>query len=148
MTRPHRRLFGMAQPKVPADLLRAPPLRQQISRQFAELEVGVEAPAMSTCPASGRLAVRVERTITPACVGVAAQLTRDRAVRVLRFLLKVAEPQSKPTVVWYDERASRDRDAGARLAFMKLAGPCTIVSVRAVTAISVLHSWHGYGGAS
>lgn len=78
VTQPHRRLVRMVQSKVPADLLRAPPLLQQICHQVSELEVGVEATPMSACSARGRLTVRIKRPISAACMGVPAQFTRDR----------------------------------------------------------------------
>jgi Insertion element 4 transposase N-terminal len=81
MAQPHPRLARKPQPQVAADLLRAPPLSQQLSDQLAQLAVALDPPPVRAGTARGRAAVGLERTVTAAPDCVAAQLTRDRRRR-------------------------------------------------------------------
>jgi hypothetical protein len=75
VTQPHLPLAGKLQPQVPADLLRAPPLRQQFGDQLPQLAVGLDPPPVT---ARGCAAMGLERPVAAAARGVAAQLTGDR----------------------------------------------------------------------
>lgn len=81
VAQPHRRLVGEPSAQVTTDLLGAPALEQQLADQLAQLEVGLDTPPMTTGTAHGRVTVRLERAVTPAASGVAAQLARDRRGR-------------------------------------------------------------------
>jgi hypothetical protein len=61
-----------------ADLLRAPPLAQQLANHLAQLEAGLNATPMMPHAAHHRTPVRLERTVTPAPGRIPAQLPRDR----------------------------------------------------------------------
>jgi hypothetical protein len=50
VTEPHRRLAGEPQPQLPADLLRAPPLRQQLGDQLPQLAAGLDPPPVAAGP--------------------------------------------------------------------------------------------------
>ena len=66
------------QAQVPTDLLRAPPLPEELDQQHAELSVGLHAPGRVTSTTSARPLVRVEGPIDAARGRVAAKLTRNR----------------------------------------------------------------------
>src|SRR5579875_3123854 len=76
MTQPHVRVVTEPGVQVTADLLRAPPLRQQLGRQPPQLDIGVNpevAPANSSRTST---TVRVKRPVTTAAADgrIAAQL--------------------------------------------------------------------------
>ncbi len=81
MTQPHRRVLREALPEVPADLLRAPPLRQQLGNETAQLRVHRDPATMMTAAASDRTTVRLERPIALLRCRVTPQLSRDRRRR-------------------------------------------------------------------
>jgi len=78
VTQPHPRLVGEPSAQVPADLLRAPPLEQQLADQLAQLEVGLDPPLMTSGATRRRPPMGLERTVTSAAGCVAAQFARDR----------------------------------------------------------------------
>jgi hypothetical protein len=63
---------------VTADLLRAPPLRQQLGDQLPQVTVGLDAPPMIAGSARGCAAVCLQRPVRSAAQDITAQLTRDR----------------------------------------------------------------------
>jgi len=81
VTQPPPRLARKLQPQVTADLLRAPPLREQLGDQLPHLAVGLDPPPVTAAPARGCPAMGLERPVTAAARGVAAQLTRNRRRR-------------------------------------------------------------------
>ena len=74
MAQPHRRIVGEAQRKVTADLLRAPPLEQQLGDHGAKLFAGLKPPPVVTCSPGGGAAMSVERAIPATGDSVAPQL--------------------------------------------------------------------------
>lgn len=63
------------------DLLGTPALRQQLTDHLSQLDLGVDSTPMVTRPPNGGTAVRLERRITLARRGIAAQLAWDRRRR-------------------------------------------------------------------
>ena len=61
VTQPHRRLVREPQAQLTGNLLRAPPLEQQLMDQLAELEVGLNAPPMTSGAAGRRMPMSFER---------------------------------------------------------------------------------------
>jgi hypothetical protein len=81
VTQPHRRLVREPLAEMPADLLRAPALRQQLVDHPSQHDVRMDPAAVVTRSASGRPTVRLERAIPLGRRGVAAQLARHRRRR-------------------------------------------------------------------
>ena len=86
----------VARPQVAGDLLRAPPLRQQLTDQPPQCGV-VSTRADDRGPGGRRLAVGVERAVAAVAAAVAAQLTGDRRGRPADLLGDL--PDAQPGVV-------------------------------------------------
>jgi len=74
MAQPHRRVVGEAQPKMAADLLRAPPLTKQLGDHAAEMIVDLDPAPVVTCSTRGGAVMSVERAISATGWRVAPQL--------------------------------------------------------------------------
>ena len=61
-----------------ADLLRAPPLREELDHEPAQLVVDLQPARVTPRPTSRSRAMRLERPVAPAGGAVAAQLAGDR----------------------------------------------------------------------
>ena len=81
MAQPHRRVFGKAVAQVAADLLRAPPPKQELGDHGAEVLVGLDTAPMMTCSAHRGATLSVEGAIPAASHRVASELTRNRRRR-------------------------------------------------------------------
>lgn len=77
MTQPHGRVVGEAQSKMAADLLRTPPLPEQLGDHLAKLIVDFDAPSVRACHAYGGATMSVERPIPATGDRVAPQFPRD-----------------------------------------------------------------------
>jgi hypothetical protein len=64
--------------QVTADLLRAPPLDQQLGDEFTQQRIGLDAAQMEAAATRGCQPVCLERQIAPPAARVAAQFPRNR----------------------------------------------------------------------
>ena len=79
MAQPHARVRSELRTKVPADLLRTPPMRQLLHHHPPQVTAGLDTPRMVAGATSGRTAMRSERPVAAATTsGIPAKLTRDR----------------------------------------------------------------------
>lgn len=75
VAQPHQWVLGVAS-QVSGDLLRAPPLREQLGDHFAQAGVLLDSPLVTTECALDRPAVGFERPVLAVSAAVAAQLPR------------------------------------------------------------------------
>ena len=83
VAQPHSRVVREPAPQVSADLLRTPPLRQELADHAPQLSVLLDTPPVLAGPTRDRATVSLERAVpaVPAAGGVAAQLAGDRRGR-------------------------------------------------------------------
>lgn len=111
VTQPHRRVVREPPAQLTGNLLRAPPLEQQLTDQLAELEVGLNAPPMITDAPRRRMPMSLKRAVTPAPGRVAAQLARDRRGRPSRSAIRrILHPAWRRSAI--SIRSSCDRNLG------------------------------------
>jgi hypothetical protein len=99
MAQPHRWIIGETVTKVTADLLRAPPLTEQLGDHTAEVIVGVDPTSMVTRSTRGSSPMGIKGLISTAGWCVAPQLPRNRRRRSTESVGDRSHAQARATQV-------------------------------------------------
>ncbi|BBN46307.1 hypothetical protein MAHJHV58_50770 [Mycobacterium avium subsp. hominissuis] len=76
VAQPHQSVLGVFAPQVSGDLLRAPPLSEELGDQVTQGGILVDPPLVTTRSALNRPAVGFKRPVLAVAAAVAAQLPR------------------------------------------------------------------------